>query len=96
MIIVLQIPKASHGGIPNPVMLPPLTCCRFSLLDSRIMPDDPHCPAAVMTKMLADQVLFAPLGLLMFFAVIKCLEGRPRDIPQTLRTRWVGGGCNWD
>ena len=51
------------------------------------MPDDPHCPAAVMTKMLLDQTLFAPAGLLLFFAVIKCLEGRPADIPRTLRTR---------
>jgi hypothetical protein len=69
----------------------PLVCRidpRFNLLDSRIMPEDPHCTAAVLTKTLADQILFAPLGLLMFFAVIKCLEGRPRDLPHTLRNRY--------
>ncbi|GLC34774.1 hypothetical protein PLESTM_000238600 [Pleodorina starrii] len=77
----------------------PLAHWWFNLLDGRIMPDNPHCPAAVMTKMLADQVLFAPLGLLMFFAVIKCLEGRPRDIPHTIRTSYVksllGGYLLW-
>ncbi len=66
----------------------PCIAPRFNLLDSRIMPEDPHCPAAVLTKMLTDQILFAPLGLLLFFAVIKCLEGRPSDLPQTLRTRY--------
>ncbi|GLI64690.1 hypothetical protein VaNZ11_008044 [Volvox africanus] len=76
--------------------LPPL---RFSLLDGRIMPDNPHCPTAVLSKMLLDQVIFAPLGLLMFFAVIKCLEGRPRDLPHTLRSSYVktllGGYLLW-
>ncbi|GIL54353.1 hypothetical protein Vafri_9919 [Volvox africanus] len=77
----------------------PLAHWWFNLLDSRIMPDNPHSPAAVLTKMLADQVLFAPLGLLMFFAVIKCLEGRPRDLPQTLQSSYLktllGGYLLW-
>ncbi|GLC34763.1 hypothetical protein PLESTB_001161000 [Pleodorina starrii] len=77
----------------------PLAHWWFNFLDTNVMPDNPHCPAAVMTKMLADQVLFAPLGLLMFFAVIKCLEGRPRDIPHTIRTSYVksllGGYLLW-
>ncbi|GIL49504.1 hypothetical protein Vafri_5834, partial [Volvox africanus] len=71
----------------------------FSLLDGRIMPDNPHCPTAVLSKMLLDQVIFAPLGLLMFFAVIKCLEGRPRELPHTLRSSYVktllGGYLLW-
>ncbi|GIL73600.1 hypothetical protein Vretimale_5152 [Volvox reticuliferus] len=71
----------------------------FSLLDGRIMPDNPHCPTAVLAKMLLDQVIFAPLGLLMFFVVIKCLEGRPQQLPYTLRSSYVktllGGYLLW-
>ncbi|KXZ53269.1 hypothetical protein GPECTOR_7g1163 [Gonium pectorale] len=71
----------------------------FGLLDGRIMPDDPHCPAAVLTKMLLDQVLFAPFGLAVFFIVIKCLEGRPKDIPTAIRTSYIrallGGYLLW-
>ena len=37
--------------------------------------------------MLLDQVLFAPLGLALFFVVIKLLEGRPHDISRSLKTR---------
>ncbi len=67
-------------------------CClplpaRFGLLDGRIMPEDPHCVAAVLTKTAVDQLLFAPFGLLLFFVCIKMLEGRPRDIPGALRTK---------
>ncbi|KAG2446468.1 hypothetical protein HYH02_008459 [Chlamydomonas schloesseri] len=71
----------------------------FNLLDARVLPDDPHCPAAVLTKMLLDQLLFAPLGLALFFVVIKLLEGRPADIRRSLQTSYVksllGGYLLW-
>ncbi|KAG2484417.1 hypothetical protein HYH03_016831 [Edaphochlamys debaryana] len=71
----------------------------FGLLDSSIMPDDPHCPAAVMSKMLLDQVCFAPAGLAMFFVAIKLLEGKPGDIGPTLKKSYVkallGGYLLW-
>ncbi|KAG2433863.1 hypothetical protein HXX76_008217 [Chlamydomonas incerta] len=77
----------------------PLAHWWFNLLDARILPDDPHCPAAVLSKMLLDQLLFAPLGLALFFVVIKLLEGRPHDISRSLRTSYVksllGGYLLW-
>eukprot|EP00198_Chlamydomonas_reinhardtii_P004766 XP_001694102.1 predicted protein [Chlamydomonas reinhardtii] len=77
----------------------PLAHFWFNLLDARILPDDPHCPAAVLSKMLLDQVLFAPLGLALFFVVIKLLEGRPQDISRSLKTSYVkslfGGYLLW-
>ncbi|KAG2446470.1 hypothetical protein HYH02_008461 [Chlamydomonas schloesseri] len=77
----------------------PLAHWWFNLLDARVLPDDPHCPAAVLTKMLLDQLLFAPLGLALFFVVIKLLEGRPADIRRSLQTSYVksllGGYLLW-
>lgn len=41
-----------------------------------ILPLSPTSPRAVMTKMLMDQLFMSPIGLVLFFAGIRTLEGR--------------------
>ncbi|PNH11749.1 hypothetical protein TSOC_001391 [Tetrabaena socialis] len=60
--MVLYSSLAAPRPVPRPASR---VCVTFGMLDAKILPDDPHSPAAVMTKMLLDQVLFAPAGLLM-------------------------------
>ncbi len=38
----------------------------------------------VITKVAADQLVFTPLGITLFYATITSLEGRPEDTPQAL------------
>lgn len=50
-----------------------------ALLDSQIMPSRPQSPAAVLLKLAADQLLFAPLATAIFMAYLKCAEGLPTE-----------------
>ena len=46
----------------------------YSFLDTKVCPDKPKSNKAVLAKMLADQLLWAPFFSCVFFAVIKTLE----------------------
>lgn len=46
----------------------------YSFLDGKVYPDKPKSNKAVVSKMLADQLLWAPFFSCVFFAVIKTLE----------------------
>ncbi|KAK9807848.1 hypothetical protein WJX72_011189 [[Myrmecia] bisecta] len=58
-------------------------------LDKVIVPSDPTSALAVMTKMTIDQCLWSPIGLVLFYIVIKTLEGRPGEIMETMRMKYV-------
>jgi protein Mpv17 len=64
-------------------------CC----LDHALMPlAAPLAPAAIAAKVLLDQCCQTPLGMALFFAIMKLLEGRPQDVAQELQGK-VCVGC---
>lgn len=46
----------------------------YTFLDGKVYPEDPKSNKAVISKMLCDQLLWAPFFSCVFFAVIKTLE----------------------
>jgi hypothetical protein len=41
----------------------------------------------VLIKTMMDQLVMAPVGTALFLATIRLLEGRPRAVADTLRTK---------
>ena len=54
------------------------------------MPHDPKSNLAVAIKTAADQVVWAPVMTLVFFAVLKLLEGHPDQMMATIQ---ASGEC---
>ena len=60
-------------------------------------PPFPSPPPGALTRLAADQLLFAPLFVGTFFAALLTLEGRPRDaaakvradLPAALKANWA-------
>jgi hypothetical protein len=48
-------------------------------LDSAVLPAAPKSTAAVLSKLAADQLLFAPLANVALFAFIECAKGTPHN-----------------
>ncbi|WIA10402.1 hypothetical protein OEZ85_010594 [Tetradesmus obliquus] len=68
----------------------------YEVLEALVMPASPTAPAAVAAKVALDQLLQTPFGMALFFAVMKVMEGRPREVPQELRNKLVPGLlANW-
>jgi hypothetical protein len=60
----------------------------YEVLEALVMPASPTAPAAVAAKVALDQLLQTPLGMALFFSVMKLLEGSPlREVPQELRAK---------
>jgi len=53
---------------------------RYILLDAWVLPATPTAPLAVATKVILDQGLQTPVGMALFFATLKLLEGKPREV----------------
>ena len=56
-------------------------------LDSVVFPRDPTSLRAVLAKMAADQLLWAPAMTCVFFVALKTMEGHPELIESTLQVR---------
>lgn len=54
-------------------------------MDKNVMPDNPRSNTAVLIKTAADQLVWAPLMTVVFFAVLKSLEGHPELIWSTVQ-----------
>lgn len=67
----------------------PLAHTWFQFLDKGIMPNNPRSMQAVITKTLMDQLLMAPFGTALFFCGMKCLEGRPDMIKESLMQNYL-------
>ncbi|KAK9803863.1 hypothetical protein WJX73_010251 [Symbiochloris irregularis] len=61
----------------------------YSLLDKWVMPHRPKSNKAVVLKMLADQVLWAPIFSCVFFVFVYLLQGRPEAIVPTIQRKLV-------
>jgi len=53
-------------------------------LDATVLPLAPKSTRAVLSKLAADQLLFAPLANVAFFAFIECAKGTPHMTAFTL------------
>ncbi|KAK9808300.1 hypothetical protein WJX73_009459 [Symbiochloris irregularis] len=61
----------------------------YKVLDKNVMPDNPRSNKAVLIKTAADQLVWAPLMTVVFFAVLKTLEGHPELIWVTVQDKLV-------
>lgn len=59
----------------------------YALLEHAVLPATPLAPAAVAAKVALDQGLQTPIGMALFFTIMKLLEGRPGEVQQELRTK---------
>lgn len=59
----------------------------YGLLESAVMPATPLAPAAVAAKVALDQLVQTPFGMALFFATMKVLEGKPREVQQELHSK---------
>lgn len=59
----------------------------YGLLESAVMPATPLAPAAVAAKVALDQLVQTPIGMALFFATMKVLEGQPREVQQELHSK---------
>lgn len=55
----------------------PLSHYWYILLDASVLPATPTAPLAVAAKVLLDQGLQTPFGMLLFFGSLKLMEGKP-------------------
>ena len=59
------------------------------MLDKNVMPDKSTSTPAVLLKTAADQLVWAPIMTVVFFAVLKSLEGHPELILSTVQVCFV-------
>ncbi len=57
----------------------------YKFLDRVVLPDKPQSTAAVLIKTAADQLIWAPIMTVVFFALLKTLEGHPELIAATVQ-----------
>lgn len=61
----------------------------YDLLERTVLPEDPTSNKAVALKTAADQVVWAPVMTVAFFAVVKALEGHPEQMWSTIHDKTV-------
>jgi hypothetical protein len=61
----------------------------YQLLDRVVMPRQPKATVAIVTKMLADQLLWSPANTVIFYASLAFMEGNLSGIPGILSEKLV-------
>lgn len=61
----------------------------YKVLDGRVMPHAAKSPRAVMSKLVIDQFLFAPICTAVFYFFKVATEGRPREYVPELQQKYV-------
>ncbi|CAK0742493.1 hypothetical protein CVIRNUC_001400 [Coccomyxa viridis] len=65
-------------------------------LEACILPKRPTSRAAVVCKLLVDQLLFAPVSTIMLFAALEAMKGTPEQIPLVIQEKlWPTMKANW-
>lgn len=65
----------------------PLGHAFYKLIDTNVMPDRPKSNAAVVTKTAIDQLIYAPIGTVLFLAFLTLMEGRPTEIMSVIQAK---------
>lgn len=61
----------------------------YEMLDRLIMPKRPKAAVTIVTKMLADQLLWSPINTIIFYAAIATMEGNALTVPAILHDKLV-------
>lgn len=61
----------------------------YTTLDKNVFPKAPKSNKAVVSKMLLDQVAWAPFFSCVFFAFMCCLEGRPQHTMYSIQKKLI-------
>lgn len=61
----------------------------YMLLDKHVMPDDPKSVKAIISKMVLDQLIWAPMFSCVFFTFVRTLEGHPEAALATIQSELV-------
>lgn len=67
----------------------PLGAKWYDWLEANVCPSRPRSLRAVLAKTALDQVVYASVGTVLFFAAITCLEGRPEAAPAVVAAKWL-------
>ncbi|CAK0744581.1 hypothetical protein CVIRNUC_001559 [Coccomyxa viridis] len=67
----------------------PIADTWFTFLEHNVFPKTPTSMTAVLSKMAADQLIMAPIFLIVFFFAVKTLEGLPHKLPEVLREQYL-------
>jgi hypothetical protein len=59
----------------------------MQFLEAHIFAKRPTSRGAVVTKLLVDQLLFAPVSTILLFAALEAMKGTPELIPAVLQAR---------
>ena len=60
-------------------------CARLQFLEAYILPKRPTSRAAVICKLLVDQLVFAPVSTIMLFAALEVMKGTPEQVPVVIQ-----------
>ncbi|GAB4816532.1 hypothetical protein N2152v2_003578 [Parachlorella kessleri] len=71
------------------LLLGPLGHVYYTNLDAKVHPESAKAPTTVVTKMLIDQLIFAPLATLAFYAYKCAAERRFRQLRRELRDKYL-------
>ncbi|CAL8460547.1 g76 [Coccomyxa elongata] len=65
-------------------------------LEANIMPKRPTSRAAIVLKLLVDQLVFAPISTIMLFIALESMKGTPEQIPIIIQEKlWSTMKANW-
>lgn len=65
----------------------------MQFLEACILPKRPTSRAAVICKLLVDQLVFAPLSTILLFAALEAMKGTPEQIPIVIQARFLSSCC---
>ena len=100
----LLLLSSTGCSVPGKADVTALSRRWYKVLDKNVMPNEPRSNAAVLIKTAADQLVWAPIMTVVFFAVLKSLEGHPELIWDTVQVppcsclwpawpAWLMRGC---
>ena len=61
----------------------------MQFLEAYILPKRPTSRAAVVCKLLVDQLVFAPVSTIMLFAALEAMKGTPEQIPLVIQASFT-------
>jgi protein Mpv17 len=61
----------------------------YQFLDSAVMPKEPASSTAIVSKMVLDQAIWAPLNTALFYAYVAAVDGTLASLPAVLAVKLV-------
>jgi len=67
-----------------------MSLCCLQFLEANVMPKRPTSRAAIVLKLLVDQLVFAPISTILLFIALETMKGTPEQIPLIIQVRCCG------